>query len=184
MAEQAGTTTQRDLIESAIRAIPNFPKPGILFRDITPLLQDPQAFRAAIDVLADRYRDQRLDRIVAIESRGFPFGGALSDRLGVGLAIARKPKKLPFRTIRKEYALEYGTDAIELHVDAVQPGQRVLVVDDLLATGGTAAAVTSLLQEMGAEVVECAFAIELKGLKGRDRLGTTPIFSLVAYEGA
>jgi len=176
--------TAYDRIENAIRAIPNFPKPGILFRDITPLLQDPDAFRAAIDVLAERYRDQALDRIVAIEARGFPFGGALADRLGVGLAIARKPKKLPYRTVRKEYALEYGTDAVELHVDAVLPGQRVLVVDDLLATGGTAAAVKTLVEDQGAEVVECAFAIELKGLKGRDRIGATPVFSLVAYEGA
>lgn len=173
-----------DRIRAAIREIPNFPKEGILFRDITPLLQDPAAFRAAIDVLAERYRGANLDRIVAIESRGFPFGGALADRLGVGLAIARKPRKLPFRTVRKEYALEYGTDAIELHVDAVTRGMRVLVIDDLLATGGTASAVATLVQDMGATVVECAFVIELAGLRGRDRFGRTPVFSLVCYEGA
>lgn len=173
-----------DRIRAAIRAIPNFPKEGILFRDITPLLQDPAAFRATIDILAERYRDQNLDRIVAIEARGFPFGGALADRLNVGLAIARKPRKLPFTTVRKEYALEYGTDAIELHVDAVTKGMRVLVIDDLLATGGTAAAAAALVESQGATVVECAFLIELAGLRGRDRFGRTPVFALVSYEGA
>jgi adenine phosphoribosyltransferase len=173
-----------DLIRDSIRAIPDFPKPGILFRDITPLLQDPAAFRAALDLLTERYRDAKLDRIVAIEARGFPFGGALADRLGVGLAIARKPKKLPYRCVRREYALEYGTDCVELHVDAVKPGDRVLVIDDLLATGGTASAVANLVADQGARVVECAFIIELKGLNGRARFGDTPVYSIVPYEGA
>lgn len=173
-----------DEIRESIREIPDFPKKGILFRDITTLLQDPAIFRKTLDVLEARYRERGLTRIVAIEARGFPFGGALADRLGVGLALARKPGKLPYRTVRKEYSLEYGTDAVELHVDAVGPEDHVLVIDDLLATGGTASAVASLVADQGAEVVECAFIIELMGLEGRARFGATPVFSVVAYEGA
>lgn len=187
MTDSRMTDSRAAILESirdAVREIPNFPKDGILFRDITPLLQDPQAFRRTIDVLEERYRDAKLDRIVAIEARGFPFGGALADRLGVGLAIARKPGKLPFTTVRREYDLEYGTDAVEIHVDAVERGDRVLVIDDLLATGGTAAAVAGLVADEGADVVECAFILELKGLEGRGRFGKVPVFSLVAYEGA
>ena len=173
-----------DLVRDCIREIPDFPKPGILFRDITPLLQNPAAFQCVLGGLEERYSGQSIDCIVSIEARGFPFGAALADRLGVGLAIIRKPGKLPFRTTRKEYDLEYGTDAVEMHVDAVQPGQRVLLIDDLIATGGTAAAATAMIREQGAEVVECAFIIELAGLRGRDKLEDVPVFSLITYEGA
>lgn len=172
-----------DVIRRNIREIPDFPKPGILFRDITPLLQTPAAFQRVIGLLAQRYAERSLDRIVAIEARGFLFGAALADRLGVGLAIVRKPGKLPFRTVRREYDLEYGTDAVEMHVDAVSLGQRVIVIDDLLATGGTAAATTALVRGQGAEVVECVFVIELAGLRGREKLADVPVFTLVTYEG-
>jgi adenine phosphoribosyltransferase len=172
-----------EVIRRSIREIPDFPKPGILFRDITPLLETPAAFQRVMDLLEKRYGDRPLDRIVAIESRGFLFGAALADRLGVGLAIIRKPGKLPFRTVRQEYDLEYGTDAVEMHVDAVSPDHQVIVIDDLLATGGTAAAATALVRAQGAKVVECAFVIELAGLHGREKLGGVPIFALVTYEG-
>lgn len=173
-----------DSIRQHIRAIPDFPKPGILFRDITPLLQAPEAFRRTIGLLAERYAGESLDRIVAIEARGFLFGAALADRIGVGLTLVRKKGKLPHRSVRKTYDLEYGQDTIEMHVDGVAPGQRVLVIDDLLATGGTAGAVVDLVREQGATVVECAFVIELRGLSGRKRLHDVPVFTLLSYEGA
>ena len=173
-----------DIIRQNIREIPDFPQPGILFRDITPLLASPPAFQRVMDLLVERYAQQDIDRIVAIESRGFLFGAALADRLSVGLAIVRKPGKLPFRTVRHEYDLEYGTDAVEMHVDAVSPGDRVVVVDDLIATGGTAGATVALVRELGGEVAECAFVIELAGLHGREKLGDVPVFALLTYEGA
>ena len=171
-----------DVIRQHIREVPDFPKPGILFYDITTLLQTPAAYREAIRALVDRYADKELDRIVAIESRGFLFGAPLSDRLGVPLALVRKPGKLPYEKVGKQYALEYGTDTIEMHVDAVQEGQRVLIVDDLLATGGTAAAAVSLVRDQGAEVVECAFVIELTFLDGRTKLHGAPVHALVSYQ--
>lgn len=170
-----------DAIKSRIRDVPDFPKPGILFKDITPVLQDPQSFRGVIDRLADRYETNRPDAILAIESRGFILGSALAYRLGIGLAIVRKPKKLPWRKIRVEYSLEYGTDALEAHEDAVSKGQRVVVVDDLLATGGTACATVQLANKLGATVQECAFVIELGFLEGRKKLAPTPAFSLIQY---
>lgn len=170
-----------DIIAKHIRAVPDFPKPGIMFRDITPLLESPEAFRHTIDVLQARYADWKLDRILAIEARGFLFGAALADRLGVGLAVVRKPGKLPYKTVRKEYTLEYGSDAIEMHEDALPAGARIIIIDDLLATGGTAGAAAALARECGAEVLECAFVIELDGLGGRDRLGDVPCHSLVTY---
>ncbi len=171
-------------IARCIRAIPDFPKPGILFRDVTPLLNDPEAFRAALALFEARYRDLGIQRIVAIEARGFLFGAPLADRLGVGLAIVRKPGKLPYRCVSETYALEYGHDTIQMHVDAVQPGERVLIVDDLLATGGTAAAAVRLVRSLGADVVECAFVVELAGLNGRAALGATPAHVLLSYPGA
>ena len=173
-----------DIIRDTMRSVPDFPKPGILFYDITPVLASPEAFRHTIGLLERRYADKNLDRIVAIDARGFLFGAPLADRLGVGLSIVRKPGKLPYKTVRKEYSLEYGTDTIEMHTDAVAKGQRVLVIDDLLATGGTAAAAAALVQEQGAEVVECAFIVELPDLGGRAKLKGLPVHSLVAYEGA
>ena len=157
-------------LKAYIRDIPDFPKPGILFRDITPLLQNPKAFRAAINAFAERYKEKRIDKIMCVESRGFLFGAPLAHKLGVGLAIVRKPGKLPWKTRSVQYALEYGTDVIEIHEDAILPGERVLIIDDLLATGGTAAAGVQLVQEHEAKVIECAFVIELKALGGRKRL--------------
>jgi adenine phosphoribosyltransferase len=168
-------------LKNFIRDIPDFPKPGILFRDITPLLSHPIAFRAAIDRLAERYRDQRIDVIVAAEARGFIFAAPLALQLGVGFVPIRKPGKLPFDTHSFHYELEYGTDTLEMHIDGVSAGQRVLVVDDLLATGGTVGACCKLLEHVHAEVVGCAFAIELTGLGGAKAIAPYPAFSLLQY---
>jgi adenine phosphoribosyltransferase len=169
-------------IRKLIRDIPDFPKPGILFRDITPLLSDPIGFQYVIDTLRNRYQSTKLDKIVAIESRGFLFGTPLGYRLGVGVVPLRKPGKLPFETITQSYALEYGEATLEIHKDAVQPGERVLIIDDLLATGGTAAASVSLVRKLGAEVVEVCFVIELAGLNGRSKIEGAPVFSLISYD--
>jgi adenine phosphoribosyltransferase len=165
-----------------VRNIPDFPKPGILFRDITPLLAAPEAFRETVEMLCHRYEGKKIDKIVAIESRGFVFASPVAYRLGAGLVPLRKPGKLPFRTISQSYALEYGEATLEIHNDAVERGDRVLVLDDLLATGGTAAAAVALVKRLGGEVIEACFVIELKGLKGREKLDGTSIFSLLSYE--
>lgn len=164
-----------------IRDIPDFPKPGIVFKDITPLLSDPKAFAALIDTFADKYRNAGVSQVCGIEARGFIIGAALALRLGVGFVPIRKAGKLPYTTIRREYALEYGTDTIEMHKDAVAPGEKVLLVDDLIATGGTAKAAVELLEEAGAEVVGIAFAIELGFLKGTEKLDASKLFSLLKY---
>ena len=169
-------------LKSLIRDVPDFPKPGIVFKDITTLTKDPEGLKAAADGIADRYRDAKVDVVVGIESRGFIFGALVADRLGVGFVPARKPGKLPAETVRKEYELEYGTDAIEMHKDAVAPGQRVLIVDDLLATGGTAKAAAELVEDLGGVVVAIAFVIDLAFLKGREKLAGYEVFSLVEYE--
>lgn len=168
-------------IRDIIRDVPDFPKPGILFRDITPLLGSPVALRATLDLLEERFRGSALDRIVGMESRGFLFGAPLADRLGVGFAPIRKPGKLPCAVEAMTYALEYGTDTLEIHKDAIAAGQRVLVVDDLLATGGTARAAVDLVRRLGGEVVACAFVVELAGLQGRARLEGETVHSLVVY---
>ncbi|MFO0577141.1 MAG: adenine phosphoribosyltransferase [Polyangia bacterium] len=167
-------------LESKIREIPDFPTPGIRFKDITPLLADGQALRTALDLMAEHVRPLQPTLIMGIESRGFVFGAPLADRLGVGFAPARKSGKLPFRRIREEYSLEYGTAALEIHEDAAC-GQRVLIVDDLLATGGTAAAAARLCERQGAEVLGCLFLIELGFLEGRKRLGNLPAHALLRY---
>jgi adenine phosphoribosyltransferase len=167
-------------ISARIRDVPDFPKPGILFKDVTPLLGDGAALRTTIDLLAERVRDNLPQLIVGIESRGFIFGAALADRLGVGFVPVRKPGKLPYRTTRETYALEYGTDALEMHEDAVEH-KRCLVVDDLLATGGTAAATARLVERQGGTVEGFAFVIELDFLKGRPRLGERPVYALIHY---
>ena len=172
---------QEDL-KRHVRNIPDFPKPGILFRDITPLLSAPEAFRHTVDTLCRRYEGKKIDKVVAIESRGFVFAAPVAYRLGAGLVPFRKPGKLPYRTISESYALEYGKATLEVHEDAVSPGERVVVLDDLLATGGTAAAAVALVKRLGGEVVEVCFVIELKVLKGREKLGGIPIFSLLSYE--
>lgn len=164
-----------------IREIPDFPKPGISFKDITTLLQNPIGLRAAIDLFAEKCSDLKPEFIVGMESRGFIFGAPLAYKMGIGFIPVRKPGKLPAAVHSIEYELEYGTDCLEMHQDAVQPGSRVLMVDDLIATGGTAGATAKLIQRLGCELVGCAFVIELKDLKGRDRLPSVPIITLVEY---
>lgn len=164
-----------------IRDVPDFPKPGILFRDITPLLGSPEAFSEVIDRLAARYQSQKVDAIVAVESRGFIFGAPLAIRLGASFVPVRKPGKLPYETIRHSYDLEYGSDTLEMHSDALKAGQRVVIVDDLLATGGTIEACLKLLSNFDVEIVECAFCINLAFLQGARRLKPHPIFSLLEY---
>ena len=151
-------------IASLIREIPDFPQPGILFRDITPLLGDPQGFRAAIDLFVERYRDARVDYVVGVEARGYMFAAPLAYALGAGFVPVRKPGKLPGTTYTEEYTLEYGTNSLQIHEDAIGPGKRVVVVDDLLATGGTIAATLRLLERIGAEIVGVAVLIELQAL--------------------
>ncbi len=168
-------------LKSLIRDVPDFPKPGILFKDITTLLGDAQGLRRAIACLVEPFRDVPLDKVVGIESRGFILGAAVAERLGVGFVPARKPGKLPARTVRVEYALEYGTDMLEMHEDAVAGGQRVLIVDDLLATGGTACAAAELVSRRGAEVHALAFLVELDALRGRERLADHDVFAALHY---
>ncbi|QDU94245.1 adenine phosphoribosyltransferase [Lignipirellula cremea] len=168
-------------LKEFIRDIPDFPKPGILFRDITPLLASPVAFRETTQRLADRFRDAKIDVIIAAEARGFIFAAPLAIELGVAFTPVRKPGKLPFNTRSFQYDLEYGSDTLEMHVDGVLRDQRVLVVDDLLATGGTVDACCHLLQETGAEVVGCAFVIELLALGGAARIAPHETFSLIQY---
>jgi len=165
-----------------IRDIPDFPKPGIVFKDITPLLAAPEPFRLAIDRMANYYRDQRIDVVIAAEARGFIFATPLAMALNVGFAPVRKPGKLPYERHSHSYELEYGTDTLEMHVDSVQPGQRVLIVDDLLATGGTVDACIKMVKQMDAEVCGCAFLIELGFLGGAERLAPCPVHSLIKYD--
>jgi len=172
---------RRALLRSRVRDVPDFPKPGILFRDLTPLMGDGVAMREAIDLLAEAAVRHRPELVVAIESRGFIFGAPVAASLGVGFVPVRKPGKLPHKTRRREYDLEYGTDALEMHADAVVHGARVVVVDDLLATGGTAAATVELVREIGGHVVGAAFVVELELLRGRDRLAGVPIDALLKY---
>lgn len=169
-------------LKSLIRDIPDFPKKGIIFKDITPLIGSPQAWRETIELFRKRYEGRAIDLVVAVESRGFIFGGALAYALGVGFVPVRKPGKLPAETIREEYELEYGTDAVEIHRDAIQPGQKVLVFDDLLATGGTLAATCRLVQALGGEIVEVATLIELTFLGGRAKLGNLPYFTVMQFD--
>jgi adenine phosphoribosyltransferase len=168
-------------LKQRIRHVPDFPKPGILFYDVTTLLQDREGFRMAVDEMAAPYSSGQVDMVVGIESRGFIFGSAVADRLRTGFAPVRKPGKLPSTTRKASYSLEYGTDSLEIHDDAVTKGQRVLVVDDLLATGGTAAATVGLIRALGAEVVGVQFLIELVGLKGRDRLQDENVSAVLQY---
>ncbi len=164
-----------------IRDIPDFPKKGIIFKDITPLLKDAQALRKTMDVLAREYKDQKIDYVVAMESRGFIFGTVLAAKLGAGFIPVRKPGKLPYKTRCATYQLEYGTDSLEIHQDALAKDSRVLIVDDLLATGGTAQAVIKLVRSFKAKIIGAAFVIELEFLKGRKKLKNVPIFSILKY---
>ncbi|APW62397.1 adenine phosphoribosyltransferase [Paludisphaera borealis] len=164
-----------------IRDIPDFPKPGVLFKDITPLLSNPDAFRTSIDQLEEQFRDRGVDVIAAAEARGFIFGAPLAVRMNAGFVPIRKPGKLPYATIAQEYALEYGNDRLEIHSDALAPGRRVLLIDDVLATGGTMRACCDLVNSTGAELIACAFIIELSFLGGRAKLEPSEVFSLITY---
>lgn len=170
-----------ELARKLIRDIPDFPKKGILFKDITPLLGDSAAFRAVISAFESRIQGRGVRKVVGIESRGFIFGAALAERMGLGFVPVRKPGKLPYQTVRESYQLEYGTDAIEMHRDAVGPGEKVVLVDDLLATGGTLAACASLVRAIGGEPVASLLVVELTFLKGRERLPGHEIHSLITY---
>ena len=168
-------------LKSKIREVPGFPKPGILFYDITTLLRDAEGFRSAIDVLANPYTGTAVDVVVGVESRGFILAAAVADRLGAGFVPVRKPGKLPSAALRETFSLEYGSDSLEIHQDAITPGQKVLVVDDVLATGGTARATENLINRLGGKVVGMAFLIELLALKGRDKLASERVFSVLQY---
>ena len=170
-----------DFLKQRIRHVPDFPKPGILFYDITTLLRDPKGFKAAIDQLAAPFDGAGIDLVVGIESRGFILGGPVADRLGAGFCPIRKPGKLPAKALRESFKLEYGTDALEIHEDGVAAGQRVLVVDDVLATGGTAKAAASLVKQLGGQLHALAFLIELDFLKGRDQLAGERVMSVLHY---
>jgi adenine phosphoribosyltransferase len=173
--------TAAEFLKSRIREVPDFPKAGINFYDITTLLRDPAGFKASIESLAAPFAGAGVDIVVGIESRGFILGGAVADRLGAGFCPIRKPGKLPAKTLRESFSLEYGTDAIEIHTDAIQPGQRVLVVDDVLATGGTAKAAAALVKGLGGTLHSFAFLIELDFLKGRDKLAGAQVTSVLHY---
>ena len=168
-------------LEEKIRDVPDFPEPGIVFKDIMPLLADPVTLHETVDLLAEWIEPRKPDVIIGAEARGFMLGAALAYKLGCGFVAARRPGKLPWKTVSATYALEYGENALELHADAITPGQRVLVHDDLLATGGTAAAICDLVEQLGGEIVGLAFVIELTFLEGRKPLETYDVFSLITY---
>ena len=170
-------------IKSKIRTIPHWPIKGVMFRDITTLLQDPEAFKHVCDELYKRYKDKKIDVVVGIESRGFIFGAVLAYKLGVGFVPIRKPGKLPSKTISAEFEKEYVKDKMEIHEDAIKKGDKVLLVDDLLATAGTSSASIRLIEKLGGEIMECAFIIDLPDLKGKEKLKGYKVFSLVSFEG-
>lgn len=170
-----------DELKNIIRDIPDFPKKGIIFKDITTLLRDGRSYHRMIDLIAHRYIGQKIDQVVGVEARGFILGSALAYKLGAGVTLVRKPGKLPYKTVQKSYQLEYGTDSLEIHEDAFQKGDRVIIADDLLATGGTVSAVVELVTELGAEIVECAFLAELEFLEGRKKLPDVDVFSLLKF---
>jgi len=170
-------------IKSKIRTVPHWPKKGIMFKDITTLIKDPEGLRETIDLLYERYKDKEIDKVVGIEARGFIFGAPLAYLLGCGFVPVRKPGKLPAECVSEEYTLEYGTDKIEIHKDAISKGNRVLIVDDLIATAGTANAACKLVKKLGGKLVECAFIVELVDLKGREKLKGESIYTVVEFEG-
>jgi len=171
------------ILEKSIRNIPDFPKPGIIFRDITSLIQNKAAFKKAVDLLANKYKGKKIDKVVGVEARGFIFGASVAHRIGAGFIPVRKKGKLPCKTISATYELEYGTDTLEIHEDAIKPGEKIIIIDDLLATGGTVKAVTSLINQLKGKIQGIGFVIELVDLKGREKLKDYPVFSLVKFSG-
>ena len=170
-----------DDLKTLIRDVPDFPKKGVIFKDITPLLKDGEKFKESIDEISNRYLDKKIDIVVSIEARGFIIGSAIAYRLQAGIVLIRKKGKLPWYTHQATYELEYGTDTLEIHQDAIKPGEKVLIVDDLLATGGTVGAVINLVERLRGQIVEIAFLIELTFLKGREQIKGYPVFSLIKY---
>jgi adenine phosphoribosyltransferase len=170
-----------DELKNIIRDIPDFPKKGIIFKDITTLLADARSFQRMVDLLSHRYVGKKIDKVVGVEARGFVIGAALAYKLGAGIVLVRKPGKLPSETFKKSYDLEYGTDTLEIHTDAIKKGERILIADDLLATGGTMGAVVDMVDIMGGELVECCFMVELDFLKGRDKLPAGKVYSLLNF---
>ena len=171
-----------ETVKTAIRTVPDFPKPGVLFYDITTILQDPKHYRTICDTLIERYAPMNISKILAMESRGFIFAGPVATAIGAGLVPLRKPGKLPYKKVSQSFNLEYGTDSLEIHEDAVEKGERVLVLDDLLATGGTAEASVRLARKLDAEIVEAGFVIELTFLGGRDKLDNVPVYSMIQFD--
>ena len=171
------------VLEKSIRSIPDFPKPGILFRDVTTLIQDKSAFKKSIDLLAAKYKGKKIDKVVGVEARGFIFGAALAYKIKAGFVPVRKKGKLPCKTICASYELEYGTDTLEIHKDAISKEEKVLIIDDLLATGGTVKAVIELIEQLQGKIAGIGFVIELVDLHGRDKLKGYPLYSLVKFRG-
>lgn len=170
-------------LRDKIRTVPDWPIDGVMFRDITTLLQDPEAFRETCDMLYERYKKMEIDKVVAIDARGFIFGAVLAYKLDVGLVPVRKAGKLPYKTISESYTLEYGENTVEMHIDAIEKNEKILVVDDLIATGGTISAATKLVEKLGGVVVDCVFLVELPDLKGREKIKNYNIFTLMEFEG-
>ena len=170
-------------LKETIRSIPHWPIESVTFRDLTTLMENPEAFSYACDVLYERYKNQNIDKIVAIDARGFVFGGVLAYKLNVGFVPVRKKGKLPSSTIQADYTLEYGVNTVEMHDDSISKGERVVIVDDLIATGGTIAAAVKLVEQLGGQIIECAFIVELPDLKGREKISNQAIFSMVEFEG-
>ena len=170
-------------LKETIRSIPGWPIKGVIFRDLTTLMQDPKAYREACDILYERYKDMGIDKIVGIDARGFVFGAVLAYKLGIGFVPVRKKGKLPWKTIQETYSLEYGEDTLEIHEDAVEKGEKIVIVDDLIATGGTVGATVKLVKKLGADIIECAFIVELPDLKGRDQIQNCKVFAITEFEG-
>jgi adenine phosphoribosyltransferase len=170
-----------DALKNIIRDVPDFPKKGIIFKDITTLLSDAKSFQRMIDLLSHRYVGEKIDKVVGVEARGFIIGAALAYKLGAGVVLVRKPGKLPGETFKKSYELEYGTDTLEIHTDAIKKGENILIADDLLATGGTMAAVVDMVESMGGKIVDCCFMVELESLQGRKKLPEGKVFSLLEF---
>jgi len=170
-------------LKSTVRSIVDWPIEGVVFRDLTTLMKDPEALKESCDILYERYKDQKIDKIVGIDARGFVFGAVLAYKLGIGFIPVRKKGKLPGETIEESYNLEYGSDTLEIHKDSLDSGDRVVIVDDLIATGGTAGATANIVTKLGAQIIECAFLIELTDLKGREQLKGIDVFAMMEFEG-